>query len=82
MEEIKDKPGMIDHQEMDGIMDQFDQLKKIQDVKTDHMVLDSVVILLNSMVTTPVVKDVPVFDHSDTKKLKGILFNILNKYNG
>lgn len=83
MEEFKDKPGTIDTKaEMEGIMDQFEQLKKIQDVKTDQMVLDSVTVLLNSMITTPVVKDTPAFTPGDINKLKKVLFNILNKYNG
>lgn len=68
--------------DMDSIVNQFEQLRQLQHAKTDQMILDSVTVLLNSMITTPDPTAVSVFSETDRENLRKILFNILNKYNG
>lgn len=76
---VKEKvPGIGDKE----LMEQMNKLMRVNEAKTDQMILDSVVVLLNSMMTAPVIKAIPVFDHNEIEKLKKVLFNVLNKYNG
>jgi len=81
LNEEQNPNGDLSQSDVD-LMEQMENLMKIQNVKTDELLLGVVTQLLNSMISsTPDKYREQPFTYIEIKELKSILFNILNKYN-